>query len=102
MVHLPSLQAMQNYWNIHKHSLLKEHSEGYIVLTYSPERHMHFQTLQEVYRSFPVLERVSTGEPIFGTLPILIDITEEFWKERESSKQSRDFWKEFENSFEIK
>lgn len=100
MVHLPSLQSMQDYWTHHRDLLLREYADGYFVIIYRPTGHMHFDTLQEVYKKFPVLELVRGGESIFGTLPMLIDISEEFWKEKDSKPQktSLNYWKEFEKA----
>ena len=87
MVCLRSLEEMRNYWRDNRDSLLEKYSDGFLVITYMPAGHAHFETREKVYENLPSLRRVANGEILFGTLPMLIDVREELDSERNNKNR---------------
>ncbi|VVB79606.1 Uncharacterised protein [uncultured archaeon] len=88
MVHLQSLNEMRDYWAENRDRILSKYSSGFIVVYYSPGRHRHFDTREEVYKKHPVLKEIAEGKVRFGTFPLVIDVTEAIFEER-TAKPSR-------------
>lgn len=83
MVCVRSLEEMRKYWGENRDSLLKEYSDGYLVISYMPTRHEHFKTRREVYEKYPTLREQAEGKFRSGTLPRIYDVRQEIDSERD-------------------
>lgn len=86
MVCVRYLEEMKKYWGENRDSLLQKYSDGYLVITYMPVGHAHFESREKVYEKLPSLRRVANGEHLFGTLPMLIDVRDELDSERDKNR----------------
>lgn len=81
MVCLRSLEDMRKNWERNRDSLLRKYSDGYLVI--GSVHCSYYKTLNEVYSANPILKEVYQNKKIFfGTLPLLIDVTQELFEER--------------------
>lgn len=73
MVHLPTLNAMRDYWEENRPRLLRKYSGGFIVITpdMAPKAE-HYKTHAELKKAYPDID-----ELVFGTKPLVFEVYDE-------------------------
>jgi hypothetical protein len=85
MVHLPTLEAQRDFYDKNIKHLLRQFPDGYVVYYDGPhDGYKHYKTKNELKKAYPELFDETLR---FGTIPLLIDITEEQFKRRNADSQ---------------
>ncbi len=83
-MNLEQFQAQRRYMEKNLDSFLKDYEGGFIVI--ERESHKYYKTNEEVNKAYPVFME----SPKYGNRPLLVDIAEEQWKAKNSSRKGKE------------